>query len=297
MATQFLRSYVLNVAGIEISNLDITFTIKRSLKPKVPNTAEINVYNLSREQISAVVSHTGDVPVNLSAGYQGENSLIFAGSLRLATMERQGPDLILKVSSGDGEKKARKARVAKTFPPRTTILTVVKACAAAMGVGLGNVETAITKAEFPKGGATFPCGTVLAGDAAEELRLLLRSIGMEYSIQNGSLQVLTRGQALGAITTNSGKTAGGLALLLNETTGVLGTPSVGSDGVARANVTMLPDLFPGRLLKFDMPDVVTGNFRASTLEFKGNLRGDEWGAEIEAEPLFPVGQSNVPVNT
>ncbi len=265
------RSYRLRIDTLAITSLDITFDVSRSLGA-TPNTCEITVFNLSEDQRKQIDNHL--VNITLEAGYNGENTLIFSGDLRQAISTRNGPDIVTTLSSGDGEKKHRTKRVAKSFGPKTSIDVVIKECAKAMGVGVGNLSS-LKSTEFPKAGATFPCGTVLDGNVAEELRQILRSIGWEYSVQNNALQLLPRRQALL-----------GRALLIRDepNTGLLGTPNVGSDGNVTLNTLLLPDIFPGRRITIETKDI-KGTFRVKKADYKGDVAGDDWGIEIVAEPL------------
>lgn len=272
----FNRSYRLVIDQLAITDLDVSFNVQRSLK-KEPNTASISVYNLSSEQRRQIENFK--VLVNLSAGYNGENSLIFSGDMRDGLTTREGPDLITTISSGDGEKKKRRAKVSKAFAPGTSIDAVVKACAQALGVGLGNLAT-LGRVEFPRGGGVFSNGTVLDGFAAEELDRILKSCALEYSIQNNALQILPRRQALL-----------GEAVLLTEDTGLIGTPAVDSLGILHCTSLMVPDIFPGRRIKVDRSiagEGATGFFRVNKCVYSGDTKGDDWSIEIEAEPLIPV---------
>jgi hypothetical protein len=243
--------------------------VSRSLGSK-PNTCEIQVYNLSENQRKAINEY--QVQASLLAGYDGNNTLIFSGDLRDNQSTREGPDIVTKLKTGDGEKKHRTARVNKSFGPGTSIDTVIKACASSLGLGLGNVSQ-LDRAEFQRGGAVFPCGTVLSGKAAKELDGLLRSCGLEYSIQNGAIQILTRGQALL-----------GTAISLSYGTGLLERPTVDSKGIVKATCQILPDLFPGRRVYFDLPDL-KGFYRVNKADYSGDLRGDDWVIAFEGEPL------------
>jgi hypothetical protein len=274
----FQRSFRLVVDRLALRDLDIAFKVKRTLK-KEPNTAEIDIYNLHPENRRRIESRK-DVRVVLEAGYARPPgvtdpayagvSLIFAGDLRSARSFREGGDIVTKISSGDGEKKKQKSRIKATFPPGTSIKKVFEACARAMGVGIGNLS-ALQRVEFPKAGAVFSGGTVLYGNAADELDGLCRSADLEWSIQNGVLQILTRGEALRDE-----------VIVLSPSTGLIGSPTLSSDGVLHAETLMIPDLFPGRRVQVRSENV-SGVFRVETCEYVGNTAGNgDWGVTIES---------------
>lgn len=286
---QFGYTYELTVNDLKITALDIVFAVFRSLS-KLPNTCDISVFNLSEENRKALGTFrkqtkkekaggasgkaVGDILVNLQAGYGGQNSLIYAGDLRTADSSHDGPDIETKLSTSDGLKKSVAASVHQSFKGGTTIDAVIKACAKAMGIGVGNLAS-VTNTEFPKGAGVFPSGTVISGNAAKELSGLLRSVGWEYSIQNGALQIVKRGDSLS-------KTA----LLITPETGLLGTPSLATDGILKFTSTMLPDLYPGRRVQVKT-GAVDGIFRANNCRYTGDTAGGTWQIEVEAEPLVP----------
>lgn len=281
MVALFKRDYSLVLDDILITKLDITFKVTRNLK-REPNTAEITVKNLSPEH-RRQLEERADVRVSLEAGYVSSGfefgvggtfasgrSLIFAGDLREVTTERMGADLITKISSGDGEKRHRRSRINRGFGPGTSIRTVIEACAEALGVGVGNLRE-LGSPEFPGAGAIFPNGTVLSGNAAEELGAILRSAGYTYSIQDGNLQILRRGTALA-----------GTAVVLSSATGMIDTPSISSDGTLRARTLMIPDLFPGRKVEF-RGENLTGLAKVEVAEYTGDTAGNDWFIDIECK--------------
>lgn len=286
MTTLYDRDYRLVVNALEVSQLDIKFAVTRSLK-KTDNTAEITIYNL-REDHRKQIEDQAVARCTLEAGYRRDPasqdhsptmSLIFAGDCREINSIRNDADWETTVSSRDGKKKRKKGttvgRVAKGFAPGVSIKTVIQECAKAMHVGVGNLS-ALSKVEFPKAGAIFPNGTVLNGDAAEELEEILRSAGLEYSIQNGVLQILTRGQALA-----------GTAVVLSPETGLVDSPTISSDLTARGRCLLEPDIFPGRKLQLKARNV-SGFFRFSKCDYSGDTREKDWFVDFEARPIKAV---------
>ena len=295
MTTLFERRYRLRINDIVIKDLDITFSVTRSLK-KEPNTAEISVFNLSPDS-RAEIEERGVANVTLEAGYKDEISLIFAGDLREVQTVREGPDIITTIASGDGEKQNRVAKIARSYAKGVSVRKVIEDCAVALGVGLGNLRT-IGSVEFPQAGKTFPNGTTLNGLVTEELRGVLRSAGLEYSIQDGQLQILEKGQPL----------KDQEVVVLSPNSGLVGTASVGSDGIFRGQTLMIADVTPGRQLKIDSPSATedisaiqsrgsgrkhlesfSGIFRAQKCIYTGDTSaGETWNIEIEGAPLFKV---------
>ena len=285
MVALFKRDLALTVDTLRITNLDASFKVKRTLG-REPNTAEVNIRNLNGTN-QAALEEKEEVRVVIEAGYSqpanaiifGVNntfasgrSVIFNGDLREVRTEREGADLVTRLSSGDGERRRRRARINRSFGRGTNLRTVVEACAEAMGVGLGNLNR-ITNPEFPGAGAVFPNGTTASGSVADILGEILQSAGFTYSIQDGNLQILARRTALENTT-----------IILSSETGMVDTPSISSDGIMRARTLMIPDLFPGRKVEF-RGERVTGFAFVKVADYTGDTASADWFIDVECERL------------
>ena len=292
MTTLFDRRYRLRLNNEAITELHVAFKVERTLK-REPNTAEITVWNLSPDS-RALIEEQNTASVTLAAGYRDRISLIFAGDLRDVNTVREGPSTRTTIQSGDGEKQNRNARVSRSYAPKTTIKRVIQDLVKQMGLGLGNLS-ALGKVEFPRAGAIYPTGTVVEGNVADELDNILRSAGLEYSIQDGNIQIVTRNKALADE-----------AVVLSPDSGLVGTASVGSDGILHCKTLMIPDVIPGRKLVVKSQTVdadiasiqakgsgrkhleqFSGIFRAQKCVYNGDIASpDTWNIAIEADPLF-----------
>jgi hypothetical protein len=266
--------YSLTLDTLKVTGLTVEFEIEKSIK-RTPNTAVIRVRNLSKEQRDHLSSlsvnkkaGTGKIRCELVAGYKDEYGLIFRGDLRNATHTREGATWITQVEGEDGGRSSLKARVNQTFPAGTPVATVVLACAAALGVGPGNLPS-LTALLATRGGRTFPAGTVLSGQASEELHHLLASCGYTYSIQNGALQIQKAGKPLLAV-----------GALLSEATGLVETPSVNPDGTVSAKTLIIPNIYPGARCVLASA-AVQGQYQIRSIKYQGNSFTKDWYASLE----------------
>jgi hypothetical protein len=264
----FRRKYALTVDTIRTTDLDIEFKVERTLG-KSANTAEITIYGLTADHRHRLCA-LRRVGVRLEAGYEDEIGLIFAGDLRTVVVEREGADWKTKLTGDDGGPAIRGARVNVSHGPGATVEAVLTDAARAMGVGLGNAMTAVRNGNLEGAWQVFVEGVVASGPASRELDGLLASTGHEWSIQNGALQVLRRGQALG-----------GFAYRLSPETGLLDSPSV-AKGVLKAKTLMLPQLGPGQPIVVDC-ETLHGAFRVTKVTINGDTAGDDWGCELEGK--------------
>lgn len=269
------------MGDVRFTDLDVSFDVEKSTL-REPNKCGLTVYNLGpdhRAQLEQLNTYRktgpGRIRVVLEAGYQDPGpSLIFRGDLRNA-LSTQDPDRtwVTKIEGEDGGRAVLWSRVNRSFPAGTRVDTVVRACAEAMGVGVGNLDDVVQNLRLESGGAVFTEGTVLSGRAPEELDGVLRSVGLTWSVQDGVLQLLQRGQALQST-----------AVRLSADTGLVGAPTRTPDGTVIARMLMLPDVYPGRQVWLDT-DAVRGYFRVKKAKYTGDSAGDAWYIATECLEL------------
>jgi hypothetical protein len=269
----WIRKWNLVVGTLDLGELAMEFEVKKTLKPE-PNTVSINVYNLNKnhQAFLAKPSRFGTtLPVRLEAGYEGPGvEQIYFGEVRAAwtTYEGEG-DHVTHLEAGDGEA-SKKARVHVTVgagaPPDQALRAIVKALQE-KGVKSGNVENAVRVLKS-RGKALFPSGGVISGNASREMDDFCRAAGLEWSIQDGALQILERGKA-----------TPDTALLLSAGTGLVGSTTVDTKGLVNATVKIVPGLRPGRLVVFKT-ETLSGNYRIQETTYRGQTHGDDWVAEI-----------------
>jgi len=268
----FDRAYSLQVDTLLVTGLQVKFDVKRSLAPKTPNSARIEIANLS-ETTRKRIQGMRNVFVSLQAGYVQGKSLIFRGDLAEAWSARDGTEWITTVESGDGEKHRKKKRLNKTFPAGTPVAKLLSECAHALGVGLGNADKQSAAAQlFAASPSKRLGGAAVTGDALAQLDRICRTCGLEWSIQDNQLQLLERGKPL----QEQGPKLG-------PASGMVGSPEVGKSGLVRVRTLMVPNLQPGRKVELDSL-LVKGIYRIETAHFVGDFEGAEWGAELELKP-------------
>lgn len=273
--TLFGRRYTLTIGDTRVTDLRVTFKIKKTLT-KEPNTAEISVFNLS-ETTRRRLQGKG-LPVILSAGYEGSEAVIFSGDSRFIDDTRSGPDWIKRVRCGDGERAYQFNRFRASYGPGTPIATVIRDAAKALAVNPGNLSEALA---LPfKGNRThFRTGYTANGDAIDVLETLLKSAGFSVSIQGGALQVLQGNAAVPAT-----------AVLLSPETGLIGSPELGSPEKKKQAPRMKARSLLQPLARcggaFELRSTnVKGQFRAEVIEHSGDTAGQEWYTDLELKAV------------
>lgn len=290
MPELFNRVASVTVGTTKFTSLDCAFKIEKSLKPE-PNTCELRIYNLNPEHRAALEElnpptkagsslakkkdqqhrATRGIPCKIEAGYEGGTSLLWLGDLRTAHSIHDGSEWVTVLESGDGEKAWQNARVNVSYGPKTPVDTVIRAMVRALGVGEGNLSQVVHKLQVSGAGRIIPHGTVISGRVATELTDWCRSCDLEWSIQDGALQIVDRGKALA-----------GRAIKLSSKTGLIGSPTVDIDGVMTCRMQMIPDVRPGSLLVIDALRL-KGAYRIEKASWMGDTSGGDWTIEVDAK--------------
>jgi hypothetical protein len=289
----FERSCTVTVGTTQIANvgqktsLHVWFQVRRSLKPRDPNTCDLRIWNLSDttrkaiEQAAQPLPPPGGsppgaplkaTPVRIDAGYVGNTSTIFLGELRSAQTVRDGPsDTVTELTTGDGDDAAILSRSSAALGAGTTAYLVAQQLLGDMGCGVGNIATVRSVLQAS---TAYPKGVALKGASFDLLCDLAASCGLEVTIQGGVAQWLSRGRPLG-----------GQAYLLQTTpqnTGVIGEPTVDTKGVLSIQTLMLPGLAPGQPVSVSTA-YISGLYRVVSFETTGDSAGDDWTHSLECK--------------
>lgn len=268
MSTLFSRSVSLQVADLRLEGFDLSFVVARSLSPKTPNTAEIRVWNLNATNRKRL-QELEQVYVSLEAGYVGATSLLFRGDLRDASSTREGADWVTAITS-DAGRRARKARIVKSFAPGASVSQVLQDAAKQMGLKLGNSAQRVVEAKIEGTAATqYFNGYALAGAVEDEIDRIARSCGLEWSVQDDELQFLDYGEPLSQ-----------LAVKLTPDTGLIGSPEPGNKGLVDVRCLIIPDLYPGRRVEVDS-EHVRGFYRIEVSKHSGQTFGKDWYVDLQ----------------
>jgi hypothetical protein len=303
MSQLFKRMYRLRVHTVEMEGgavgkqrfgIDVRYAVSKSTK-KEPNKAQIEIFNLSADtrgelQKSHKEAATRREPlqVRLEAGYIDDMGVIFDGDLRVLTVKNEGPDWIVSINATEGGHAFRTAEIYRSFNAGTPVETVIRACAEAMGVGLGNLNDVIANMTIKGVGSSLAEGLTAFGFAELELDSLVRSTNYRYSIQRGVLQFQERGKAVNR-----------QVLELSSDTGLVGSPEPVVDamvlgkagkakpskaGAVKFKALMLHQLYPGAQVRLNALNT-KGDYHLTEVDFRGDTAGNEWNVECTARPI------------
>ncbi len=167
---------------VDSPDMHFIFNINKTSKED-PNSSYVKIYNLNSQNRNKIDSE-GKYLV-LHAGYEGNISLLFTGTISDIFHEKIGQDIVTTITSEDGEEAYRNSYVNKTYPAGTKLETILNDLGTSFGVQGKNIRDVPKNFEFKN-------GVTLSGDIKKYLRELCESAGLEYSIQNGVLEVHTK---------------------------------------------------------------------------------------------------------
>ncbi len=276
----------LALQGQDGTGLDVKFKIKKTTKPE-PNTCDLDIYNLSEAHRKALETSTTTskspasppgtggvvVPVRIDAGYKNTVAQVWLGELRSAQTNHNGTDQITNLTTGDGDKAVARQRINVSIGPGTTSATAMRTLLSALGIGQGNLPKALSLLNRSGLAQIYSKGAVLKGLAADHMTDLCRSAGLEWSIQEGQLQVTTLGQPLD-----------GQAIRVAEDAGMVESPTVDTKGVLSVTTLMIAGIRPGVKLALDT-ESIKGGYRVISVEYEGQTFGADspWYCRIEAQ--------------
>jgi hypothetical protein len=238
---------------------------------KAPNTGELTIYNLA-PTTRAKLQQKG-LRVIIEVGYVSTGlPRIFVGDIRTVDHLRDGNgDLRTVLKLGDGERAVRYARASESFAAGTSVGDVVRYCANAMGLALGNVEAQAARLSTP-----FYHGWTVHGAASSELARVLRAVGFSYSIQDGAIQILAPGE-----------TVSQSIPMVSPQTGLIGSPEMGSaekkdkPQALKFKALLMPEARPGGRVHVKS-ERYDGIFKTRKVDHSFDTMGGDWYSDYES---------------
>lgn len=270
MPDRFVRSWKVTVGDVDVSSLDMSFSVMRSVR-REPNTAEVSIHNLAPDTRGRLVA-TSNPRLVLRAGYVSDGDpppTLFVGDAREVHSEPEVLGWVTKVSARDGGRAFRHSRMLKSYGEGTRVLQVLRDAAEALGVGEGNLAELEPFVVLQGGAQTFPDGYVASGPAHRVLNSIVRGAGLRWSVQNNAIQIMRRGRPLET-----------QIVLLSSSTGLVDYPAEDEKGTVTARCLIQPGLDPGRRVRLDS-EIKSGDFEIRKVVYSGDTMGTEWYATLE----------------
>lgn len=258
------------VPGSSFSQLRLTFDIEKN-SFSTPNKAKIGVYNLNADARSTYLKGSSLV---LKAGYGSSPAsqqdllqipILFSGIVSGQVKdERKGADIITTFECGSGEQQLLTSFINQTFPPSTSVASIITVLISALGLPAGFISGIPATAIYNQ-------GIVLSGGVKASLDAITRTYGLQWFVQNGSVNILPIGTGLTSA-----------AIAVSQETGLIGVPSNGDGGDNIVTFTSLlnPKLLPG-VHVFLKSRYFNGIYTIQKSHFEGDSHDSKWQVNCE----------------
>ena len=243
------------------SPLRVRFEIEK-MSVGISNKAKIDIYNLSTASRQAIKK--GWVIV-LYAGYKNVYRQIFVGTILKPMSTRNGSDIITSLECLDGGSSLTLGVLNKSYPANTTLETILTDLQQALGVTPGTILGIPSK--------VYPNGFAIHGSAAKALNTLLRPLNMQWSIQNGALNILPIKSTLQS-----------QATVISAETGMIGVPSVNADFM-QFECLLNPVIGPNSAIQMISENAqINGIYTVKKAKFEGDSHDSKWQLSCECIP-------------
>ncbi len=267
---------IANNQAYEIKDLHVDFDVKLDQTSK-PNIAKFTIYKLSPSTRN-LFSESYQA-IEFLAGYAGNPVLIFKGVIKSVSHEQKDIDWMTEITAADGLKEYTRFKFSKTYTKGTKYLQILEDVSAALGLPLEidrrNVSgQALTSVSYSDSVATV-------------LNLITRDLDLQWSIQNGVLEITDLWDPLPARVS---------AVLINKQTGMIEAPKrtlrtlrsskKETDSIVGIKLRSLLNvgLRPSRLIELESDtEAVNGVYLVRTSSFFGDNYGGPFATEIEGD--------------
>ena len=254
--------------------LRISFSLDKA-DTTTQNEATISVWNLNKEHKAMLDKK--DCMVVLSAGYGNNLALAFCGTVTSSATSQDGADMVTEIHVTDSLVPIRDTYISLSYAGVINGQKIIRDIAAQMGVTVVFAPKVVLK--------DFANGYTFIGQAKTALTKVCKSCGVEWTLQNGVLQIKK------ANTTITDR-----VYVLSAETGLLETPtriSQSAETSSQDNPTNKKNQIGWEVryvinLAIGINDFVkleskaaTGFFKVNTIKITGDNIGGEWTCTAE----------------
>lgn len=266
--------------ALEITDLRIKFSIERSVKAD-PNGCTLEIYNLS--ETTRAFCKQKPLTVWIDAGYDNQLKQLFTGDSHFAYSRLEKPEWITKIQLRDGGAAYDSARHNATYGAGVPVGKILSDLARQMDL---TVDSAQAKALSSYLKRQIPGARCFQGLVRDQLTQLLSPFGIQWSIQNSTLQLLRDVDTTG------------FTFLISQSTGMIGSPEWSTPkndskpNQIKVKCLLSPEIIAGSPIQIQSAAVPGGIFRVQKVVHRGDTHGQEWVTEIEAIPPGAAGSSD-----
>mgnify|MGYP000967523568 CR=1 FL=1 len=253
----------------------ITFDIKKTKSTYLtPNTAKIEIYNLSKQTRDFIQPIKGLCLVR--AGYGTNQKDIFKGSIVRSYHSKRPPDIITTLECLDGYDIINGVPQSFGFSPGSSAKSLLNSVLSSMKVdkGASNIGDVIDK--------HYATGFSFTGRGIEAIDRICNYLNIEYSIQNNAIKLCKKGKSDNTTVDE-----------ISADTGMLDSPTMIANAdeknPTQSNLSgwqvkalLRPYLEPHNRIQIDSPMIPKAQYIIQTIQHSGDTRGNDWTTIIDA---------------
>ena len=251
--------------------LKVTGTFQKTLMG-MPTPSQVTVFNLASDTRNAIRGSLTKITVQV--GWQNtELHTLFQGSVLSAVSERNGADIITKISALPGYGSLVRGVSSKTFASGTPVKDVVTSLAGDLpGLTIGDSGMEGIIGIIGGGGWSF------AGSTKDALTQLATEHGFSWHVDDGQFKAVGDKAKFGGVVELNGKN-GGLISVVPTLTGPLQMQT----GV-KIKAIYVPGVTAGSSVKVnsDISPKLNGEYRVHTCNTSIDAYSDQWTMDIES---------------
>lgn len=248
---------------ISISGLKIKFDILKHIESE-QNHAKIEIYNLS-EQTRSQLTDNQDRVVRISAGYEEDLGLIEIGQGTISNVVhvKSPPEIITSIYVKDGFSSTRSNIVSLSFKENIRVGAIVDSISEQINLPKGIINLASNLRV--QGGFSY------LGHVSGALEQLSKQFNFNWSIQNGTIQILKQGTSTDRDIVNISYESG----LIEEPEELIENPEDSKTREYKIVTLLRPQLQVGNKVNIKSADL-EGVFTIREISHTGDTRDNEW---------------------
>ncbi|MFG6334517.1 MAG: hypothetical protein K1W20_03445 [Lachnospiraceae bacterium] len=153
-----------------------------------PNTGKVTIWNLNREHLSELEKK--DCVVVVRAGYADSITEAFKGTVTHASTSKEGADRMTEIELSSNMVELRDTGFSLSYAEGTKTDVIYREIAAQMGLPMSKSHGAVMQSTVLAAGFSF------VGGAKNLLNCLTRIDGINWTIQDGIIQLLKPGEPI-----------------------------------------------------------------------------------------------------
>lgn len=251
------------IGGTSPYALHISFSVQKQ-ELESSNTAKVQVWNLNKQNLATLEAE--NCFLLLKAGYGNTLPVILSGTVSHTSTRKDGSDMLTEIEVVDGLMEVRDTWVSMSYAGLVNTKKILDDTAAQMGLTV----TYSYNATF----ADIPNGFSFIGQAKNALSKACAVSGLEWSIQNGVLQIKKPGDVMNREVYVIGPETGLIEIperVQISSSDDAGTPQMGYDLVYLLNGAIGVGDYVQVQSKY-----LTGFFRVYSLEIDGDNLSGAW---------------------